>query len=224
MRVTLSAVLLALALLVSGTVAGVPITERDSSTNAQNEADIDASFEKEVLEGHQNDTVSIPIVLDGTDTATVKIGGKVVNYALVASVTDVDGDGRVVLAFDTETAGTDATSISVTGDDEVSLESETELEHPPLVVGNYPLSLYSGTTIDQENETDAATMTLIEPKATTTRPTTLETTGTSETTEKPMQSTTETETTTSSGSGVPGFGPVIALVALAAAALLAARR
>lgn len=186
---------------------------------------VDGSFPVAVAEGRQNDTVSIPVSLDGTDTATVRIGGEQVNYYLDVWVVDRDGDGAVTLQFDTATAGTDAPSVQ-TNDSESFAVVRSEFSPsdgvPPLAVGSYPLSLYLGNSTADDSELAVGTMTLREPDPETTETSgeaAETTTGPAETTEKPMRS------TTTSGTGdVPGFGPVLALVALAAAALLAGRR
>lgn len=223
--------LLALSVLLSsGLVAGMPVAEQNSHLNAQEEGDADAEFGTAVVEVHQNDTATIPITLDGTDEATVEIGSEAVNFVLVATVTDGDGDGAVTLRFDTSKAETDQTSLwtddSENADDSVTVQSKMAPDTPPLSIGSYALSLYLGNSTEDDSEVDVGTMLILEPETTTEETTT----ATSETTDKPMTTTdvvTEpkpTETTDDARGDVPGFGPVLVLVALAVTAMLVARR
>ena len=228
--------LLTLSLLMSaGITAGAQIAVQDSHLDSLEGSDADAEFGTDVVEVNQNDTATIPIVLNGTDTATVRIGSESVNFVTVVTVTDGDEDGTVTLQFDTATAETDERSVWIrdlnSTADAATIRSKTAPDAPPLAVGSYPLSLYLGNTTADDSKIAVGTMVVKESKTTatttTTEPTTRETTN-RETTENPMQSTTATETETSAVSdpetGIPGFSAGVAVLSLALAAMLAARR
>lgn len=229
MRTKLSSALLALALVTSGVALGAPTDAvHDQETTA--EANADVEFGDDAIRTEHGGNATLTVLLNDADEATVKIGSDDrVNYALVVTVTDGNDDGRVVLTFDTDAAGEpNATKVTTDAvDDDATVTDEIEYlgnepSKSPLDVGNYPITLYSGTAADGD-PVETASM-VIEEAETTTEST--ETTTT--TTEGPIETseTTEiTETTTDDAAGnVPGFGPALALVALAAAAILAARR
>lgn len=233
MRARIVSVLLAVVVLtIAGTATGVPNANlQDSQTTT--EGDVRVTFGDGEIRTERGGTVPIPIELNATDTATVKIGSDgAVNYALVVTVTDGDADGAVALSFDTDAvAEDDATKVTTRSDaDSATVRSEVEHmggdpPHPSLAPGSYPLELFAGNSTDAPLAS-VARMVIEESDTTTGEPT--------ETAEKPMTTTdvvTEpepietTETTTDDTAGdVPGFGPVLALVTLAVAAMLAARR
>lgn len=228
----------------AGTVSGIQTATQDSLSTAQNEAD--AGFGTDEITVSHGGTATIPIRLDGTDTATVKIGSDdAVNYALVVTVEDGNDDGRVTLSFDTDAVAEQNQTKVWTDVEADSATVRTEVEHlngdppkPPLDVATYPITLYDGRSTDAE-AVDEMRMHIVEATTTTTadttrstasESTTTESTTTEPTTDEPTTSETErtelkaTETTTDVGGDVPGFGPVLALVAFAAVATLLGRR
>ncbi|NEU57390.1 PGF-CTERM sorting domain-containing protein [Halorussus sp. MSC15.2] len=222
--------LLALVLVTSGVALGAPAEAVQSQKTTPETADGNGvGFGADTVQTERGGNVTIPVQLNDTDAATVKIGSEdVVNYALVVNVEDGNDDGRVALTFDTDAAG-EPNATKVTTDaaaDDATVHSEVEhfggeSPYPPLAVGDYPVTLYASNDTDAEavaelhavitaasTTTDAAETSTDEPTATTTSEPT----------------TTATETTTDADGGVPGFGPGLTVVALAGAAMLAGRR
>jgi len=102
-----------------------------------------------VAETTQGHTARIPIRLDDREAVTLVVGGDAVNYRTGITVRDDDGDGRVVVAFDTAAAGDDAPTLRVVseGDSgEIAVE-ERDLSRL-LDAAEYPLTLYAGETTD----------------------------------------------------------------------------
>ncbi|WP_058826828.1 PGF-CTERM sorting domain-containing protein [Haloferax sp. Q22] len=167
------------------------------------------------------------------NTVPLRIGGEDVNFAVNATVVDEDRDGNVTLELNTSTAGqTNASSyLTAAGNDSVNATQTTETLPATLNAGDYSLALGPAN-----NSTDTATLSLqaaettTEPAETTetTESTDTETTTTAdETNETTTNASATTDATTATGTsdtGIPGFGAVLAVVALLAAAFLAVRR
>jgi len=222
----------AIAVLVGATAAGAA-TAVSIGAQSTTEGDSHVAFGDGVIATERGGNATIPVEMEGTDTATLQIGSdEAVNYALVVTVTDGDGDGAVAVSFDTDAAGEDgATKVATrSAADSVAVESETEHfggepPHPPLDPGTYPIELYEGSGEDRKFVAESRMV--IEEAETTTEATTTtgETTTTDAGTEpEPTGTTAATAATDGIEGDVPGFGPVVGLVALAAAALLAVRR
>ena len=183
-------------------------------------ADEDANVTESVVAVHEGSVAEIPIELSGTDTATIRIGGREVGYAINATVTDGNGDGTVVLLFDTAAAGRDGATLSTkAGADSSAGDSETELKSP-LDPGHYEIHVYPGEDTTGE-ETDAAALVLQDAPETTTAGTTVVTP--TETTTRSTDATDPSGATENAG-GQPGFGVRISLVALLGVVIAARRR
>ncbi|WP_328517174.1 DUF7827 domain-containing protein [Haladaptatus caseinilyticus] len=173
------------------------------------------SFNHSIYEVQQGETATMNFSLDGLDAMTVRIGGGQADYTLNASVTDGDGDGQVVLQFDTSKAGSgDGSALTARGDDDtVSVTNETNADS--LKAFMYGLTVYSGTG---ENASEIAYGGInVHGDGSSNRTTT--------TTEGESSGTTTTTATETTGSdGQPGFGIGLAVTALAGVALLARRR
>ncbi|WP_132057709.1 DUF7827 domain-containing protein [Halorussus amylolyticus] len=238
MTTKLLSVLLALAILGSGLAAGASdgIGIGNQTTT---ETDSRVVFGDADLTTERGGTVSIPVELTGTDTASLKIGTEdAVNYALDVTVEDGNGDGQVVVVFDTDAAGepnatkvtTEASEDAATVNDETA-DFEGEPPYPALAPGAYPVELY-----DDEDRFVAESRLRIEEASTTEGPMTETTVDETTDIATTMDETTDiatteedttdiaTETSDDTESSVPGFGPTVALVALAGAAMLVARR
>lgn len=234
--------LLALAVLTSGvgTVAGVTTVEQFSRIDET--ADANITLPDETITAERGGNATIPVTMENASTATVQVGGlDEVNWLLDVTVTDGNDDGRVRLTFDTDgVIETDPIPVSVEADgDSVTVnaektESSERASHPPLDVGTYDVRVFEGNTT--EGEPAGETKLLIQQADTTTGNTTTdqstESTSTTTQTDATQTNATQTNATTettprtdgeSSGT-VPGFGVGLSLVALAAAAMLAARR
>lgn len=78
-----------------------------------------ATFTQKSSRDNVGDTATIPIELSGTETAAIEFTTE--GYETTFSVIDEDGNGRVVVAINTFTAGFgDQTAISARGDDRVT--------------------------------------------------------------------------------------------------------
>lgn len=233
MRTKLVSALLALALVASGAALGAPtdVVQSQETTAAANDAPVEFGDDRLTVE--RGGSVTIPVLFDGTDRATVKIGSEeTVNYALVVTVEDGNGDGRVEVTFDTDAVGEpNATKVTTEASaDGATVESEVEHfdgepPYPALARGAYPVMLYEGTGTDR-TRVEKIRMSIVEASTTTEA---TETTSTlrdaTETTSEATATTTDAPETTHRGTAdTPGFGPGPALVALAAAATLFARR
>ncbi|SFR59806.1 hypothetical protein SAMN04487947_2681 [Halogeometricum rufum] len=92
-------------------------------------------------------TARIPVTFGDAENVTVVVGEESVNYQYAATLRDRDGDGRAILLFHTEHAGTDRTTASVLdADQRTAVDPIRESELPALVdPGNYPIAVYPGT-------------------------------------------------------------------------------
>lgn len=209
-QLTLSAVVALV--LVALAVALPAAAATDGATNAQAQANAtpNGSFDSPIYEVDRGDVAAIDVSFNHTDTATVVIGGQEKAYTLEANVTDGNGDGMVQLQFDTAAPGSDDALGTFRDGDSVTVVNRTGSDGE--FAGSYGLTLaFNGTRLD------AAAMAVVEEETTTST-----TTATTSTTTSTTASMDPTETTTSDGQ--PGFGAALALVAVAAAAGLAARR
>ena len=115
---------------------------------------------KPTVEVVRGNVAQIPVALGDAQRATILIGGPTVNYEVAGTVTDRDGDGRVVVQFRTDAAGFEPRSLSYrdAGSNRmVEGYSESELQML-LDAGDYPIRLYRGTTTDGD---PAAVATLV---------------------------------------------------------------
>jgi hypothetical protein len=92
-------------------------------------------------------TARVPVAFGDAENVTVVVGEEAVNYRYAATLRDRDGDGRAVLLFHTEHAGTNRTTASVLdGDRRTAVEPRRESSLPALLdPGNYPIAVYPGT-------------------------------------------------------------------------------
>lgn len=144
--------------------------------------------------------------------ALVGVGGPTAGYRANVTVVDNDGDGQVTLTFDTGAAG-GGDAFSVGSDDTFRVEDATSLEEPGLGETELSLSVSVGGLTR-----GTAALVVREPVDRTTA------TPTATATPTPSDETPAGETPSATPTSSPGFGPVVAAGALAAAALLARRR
>ncbi|WP_423745891.1 PGF-CTERM sorting domain-containing protein (plasmid) [Haladaptatus sp. SPP-AMP-3] len=188
-----------------------------------NDANGTVSFNRSIYEVEQGETVTMNVTLEDVDAVTVQLGGGAMDYKLNASVTDSDGDGTVVLTFDTAKAGSGDGSALTTkaGADELTVKNETTVDGE-LPANMYGITVYAGTgdsapTIEYGGLNVKGDGTSGSRTTAANTPTTYD--------ESNMTTTTSNDsTTTTDSSGQPGFGVGISVVALAAVALLARRR
>lgn len=111
------------------------VTETDSAA---------VSFTQSVFEEEQGDVAAIGINLTGSaSTVTLVIGDEsIAGYQANVSVTDGDGDGEVVVLFNTYTAGTKSAPVSTAdADDSATLLSDDTGLRAILDTGDYDLAV-----------------------------------------------------------------------------------
>ncbi len=210
----------------TGSAASASNPAVQSSHPFKNDANSTITSNRSMYEVQKGNTVAMNFSLKDADTVTVQIGGGQKKYKLNATVTDANGDGTVVLLFDTSKAGSgDASALTVKGNDKLSFTNETKAKLAPDMYG---LTVYAGAHgnaaqlgyggLQVKGETTSTRSTTSDSASTT--PTTYDESGMTSTT---MDDNTST-TTTSNGSGQPGFGLGVSVVAFAAVALLARRQ
>lgn len=163
-----------LAVLVVGLAVGGAVVVPGHATAAGNSS-ATATFVGGDRTDQRGDVVEIPITVQGTDTATLTVGSRDVNYRTNVTVRDGNGDGRVDLAYNTYTAGSAGlagTTVYTTtpGDAVVTIEPDADTlagVDPPrsdiLAADNYPLRVAAGATAAPatgESPDDQATLVL----------------------------------------------------------------
>ncbi len=161
--------------------------------------------------------------LEDMDAMTVQLGGGAMDYKLNASVTDGNGDGTVVLVFDTAKAGNgDGSALTTKADaDELTVKNETAVDGK-LPANMYGITVYAGTG-DSVPKIGYSGLNVQGDESNGSR-TTTNTTTTDDASGMTTTTTSNESTTTTDSSGQPGFGVGISVVALAAVALLARRQ
>ena len=91
------------------------------------------------------DEVSIPVALQRTNTTTLVLGSRPLNYRVAVDVADRDGDGSVTVTWNTSVAGRTANesrAFGATGSDEVTgVSRSTGRLSTQLANTSYPVSL-----------------------------------------------------------------------------------
>lgn len=189
-----------------------------------NDANSTVSFNRSIYEVEQGETITMNVTLEDMDAMTVQLGGGAMDYKLNASVTDGDGDGTVVLTFDTAKAGSgDGSALTTKADaDELTVKNETTVDGE-LPANMYGITVYAGTG-DSAPTIEYGGLN-VKGDATNGSRTTTATDATTTYDDSNMTTTTSNDsTTTTDSSGQPGFGVGISVVALAAVTLLSRRR
>ncbi|MFC6737216.1 BGTF surface domain-containing protein, partial [Halolamina salina] len=120
-----------------------PIPEQTTTaTPGSNGSDEGAAVEltESVVDTVRGDVATIDIRFDGADTATLTVGSEAAGYVLDLQVRDADGDGEATVYFDTELAGREGETVSVSSGDELSVRSEDSLP-AALDAGEYDLQV-----------------------------------------------------------------------------------
>lgn len=198
-------------------------TEADDATASDVSGDeLDVASVSEVTRMR---TARIAVGLGDADAATVVVGGAAVNYRVSGVVRDRDGDGRVVVLFDTEAAGFDPPTLRYRDAGEtrpVESYSESSLD-APLDPADYPVRLYRGTDASSDPADVGHVVVYEVPPAvgtdsatpTTERPTAGETT-TAESTDSP----TPASPAAATDGALLGVGAVVAGAAVAVAGVV----
>ncbi|ODR79225.1 PGF-CTERM sorting domain-containing protein [Haladaptatus sp. W1] len=188
-----------------------------------NDANGTVSFNRSIYEVEQGETVTMNVTLEDLDAMTVQLGGGAMDYKLNASVTDGNGDGTVVLVFDTAKAGSgDGSALTTTADaDELTVKNETTVDGE-LPANMYGITVYAGTG-DSALTIEYGGLNVKGDATNGSRTTATNTSTTYD--ESGMTTTTSNDsTTTTDSSGQPGLGVGVSVVALVAVALLARRQ
>ncbi len=105
----------------------------------------DALLERDVVETRQGEIARIPVVLDGADDVTLVVGSERDGYRINASVSDGDGDGRVVVLFNTTAAAHPGTTLAGEDDADSLTVTDDETVLPSFIdSGAYDLRAYRG--------------------------------------------------------------------------------
>ncbi|WP_363466899.1 BGTF surface domain-containing protein [Halogeometricum borinquense] len=120
-----------------------------------------------VVEVTQTRTARIPVTFGDKEKVTITIGSEEVNYKYIATLQDRDDDGRAVVLFDTENAGTNRTTVTVLDDGgEYPVDAREEWQIPSLIdPGIYDMELYAGTNTSSNPATIGSLAILEAPPA-----------------------------------------------------------
>lgn len=154
---------IALALVVGLAACAGPVAATANFASTLDDTDSTApDYALESTEVTQGDSAEIRVTLPENGNATVQIGSQEVNYLLDATVEDGNGDGVVVVEFNTVASPDHQAVTTADSADHVSVRSETELwsqEWPPwrasvpLDPGEYPLTLLTDDEEAYDGET-----------------------------------------------------------------------
>ncbi|NHN43221.1 hypothetical protein G9C85_16510 [Halorubellus sp. JP-L1] len=127
-----------------------------------------ARFAEQLYTATAGETVSIPVTLSDRETATVVFGSDATNVVIPVTVEDGNGDGRVVLQFETAVDAPNEHGMSAKADaDEVTVPQDVERPES-LAPGNYDLEIYESadyerTDYEGERPADVGAVVLNEP-------------------------------------------------------------
>jgi PGF-CTERM protein len=214
---------LALSLVALAAVAGATATDGAATSRlaqeATNNGTPEASFADDRIAVQDGQVAAIDVRVANTTEATVVLGSSASNYELTVNVTDGNGDGKVGLQLDTGAVGADGSPVSTFRDADSLTVVEESVRGDGLDAAGYSLQVYTGGVSGQPSDTAIMMVQAAETTTTTTTTTTDPTTSTTTST-----TTTAATTATTTSDGQPGFGLLVALVGIVAAALLAIRR
>ena len=121
----------------------------------------DAEFARNIYQSTAGDAVEIGVEMSGRETATVVFGSEATNVVIPVTVEDGNGDGTVVIQFETAVDAPNAHGMSAKADaDAVSVPQDVD-RPDSLAAGEYQLSL-SLDTRTEPVEVDVATVILQE--------------------------------------------------------------
>jgi hypothetical protein len=144
-----------------------PIPEQTTTeTPASNDSEDGPTVEltESVVDTLRGDVAGIELRFDGTDTADVTVGSERAGYELDLQVRDADGDGTATVYFDTELAGREGETVSVSSGDEITVNSEGTVP-AALDAGEYSLEVAAGGA---DGTTDTGTLFVSEAEPTAT--------------------------------------------------------
>ena len=97
----------------------------------------------------QGETAEIPLSMSDGGSKTLSVGSEATNYRINATVSDDDGDGEVLVLFDTAAAGTDGATLVVADDGDSLTVTESEPDLPStLDPAAYPYRVFAGRATD----------------------------------------------------------------------------
>lgn len=229
-RSSLGLVVVALSLLSLAAVAGATAPDGAAAArqaqDATNNATPEAWFADDRVVVEAGQVAAVDVRLNNTEEATVVVGSSASSHRIVVATTDGNGDGRVGVQIETAGVGPNRIRFSTFRDaDGVDVQSRSG-GSGALPAQGYSLQLYLGNTTGEPDDASLLMVEAAETPTTTASATTETTTDdtTTATTSGPATTTTTDDATETTTDGQPGFGLVVALVGVLAAALLAVRR
>ncbi|WP_269785473.1 BGTF surface domain-containing protein [Halobacterium zhouii] len=123
------------------------VTATTSTVVVTTASDATAGFADSQITVDRGDIATLNVSLTNANEATVLLGSEGVNYEANVTVTDENGDGYVVLKFNTYASGDTqrGAAFSVGSGDDLTVNSESNLSEP-LADGTYDISVRNGLT------------------------------------------------------------------------------
>ena len=129
----------------------------DGAVATSQESNATVALDRSIVTVRGGESTTIELAFQGTDEATVVVGGDGAGDNVTATVTDSNGDGVVPLEFDSSPIGTMATRLYPVDDgDDYGTVNASEYGGP-LPAGEYPISVYVGHGVSGE-PTDVGTL------------------------------------------------------------------
>lgn len=131
--------------------------EAVAAATVQTDANASVSLDRSIVRVESGEETTMELTFDGTDEATVVVGGGDAHDNVTITVTDTNGDGVVPLVFDAGPIGTMATRfVPVNDSDDYGTVNASEYGGL-LPAGEYPIEVYVGHGISGE-PTDVGTL------------------------------------------------------------------
>lgn len=150
-----------------GTV-GACVTECAATETRTGPPESGIGLEKSVILTRRGQTGKLPFAMDDAEALSFSVGSPDVNYEIEATIRDRDGDGRVIVLFNTANAGQQARTLTVVGDDAVNVAKTEPTLESELDPGDYDVNVYRGADASGE-QVDVGTLVVDSPDR---RPTT----------------------------------------------------
>ncbi|WP_336337275.1 DUF7282 domain-containing protein [Haloarcula brevis] len=147
------------------------VTAESGQINVSESDEGEASFETSTVQDEVGDVVNITVQVDNTEDAVINVGDENDdNYYIQGQIEDDDGDGEVVVQFNSYTAGdhSNSTVLSVPGDDDIdNIEEGGDytrggLSGDTLEAGSYSMNVTAGTSPDVTSPDSVGTLRLNE--------------------------------------------------------------
>ena len=131
--------------------------QSDGAVVSSQHANATVTLNRTIVTLRSGESATIELAFEGTDEATVVVGGDGAGDNVTATVTDSNGDGVVPIEFDAGPIGTMATRVYPVDDgDDYGTVNSSEYGYD-LPAGEYPISVYVGHGVSGE-PTDVGTL------------------------------------------------------------------